>query len=452
MLQDLTLYPGGHVFGTLSNNDRETVRLEMSEQAHALLFEPIVLADGVILRDLFSLLERDPLLVQVLRRDFAEELLAHVQSAPKEQGVEGQPWPPVEYLAGVWDVDRLAYAMIPPGTSPGTGVVQQARVLVADLMRQLALRGELTLERLRHGVKAASVNELSELLTGTEAASHVTDPRLGAIRLVAATYLAPYEARATTQRPYDPQEIEYLELFRLLDFHTGAKTFDSGSLVHFHGVGFELREDTEMHGYTQEKGTRTNWSISLTDVRELLPLPLRYQPKVTVCENDLDAKAFGHEVYAFQWPQITLGDLLHSVLWELSFHGAPTEQQDFRDELLARKAEVDESCSASDSDVLPEAQEPAADSSEEPSKSDGQWWPDLMETFDQPGVQAVFEAQGDLKVLEITRALRKLDDDADVMAGLADILGDRATQLVIRPAFSELKARALRKVIRETKC
>lgn len=450
MLHDLTLYPGGYLFGTMYSDAREAVRLDWSRQAHELLFEPVTLADGVVLRDVFSLLERDPILVQILRRDFAAELLAHVQAAPQEAGVAGQPWPPVEYLAGVWDVDRLAYALIPPGTGSGTGVVQHARILVADLMRQLAQRQELTLERLRHSIKAAALDELAELLAGTEAFPLLTNPRLGSIRLVAATYLAPYEARATTHRPYDPQELEYLELYRMLDFNTGSQTLESGSLVHFHGVGFELIEDTDMGGYAQEKGTRIHWGISLTDVRELLPLPLRYRPQVLVCESDLDAKAYGHQLHAFQWSHITLGDMLHSVLWELSFHGTPEDQQDTRDELFEHKAEIDEAHRSGAWEV--DAGEQAPDNEVEDSQESvsGGKWNNLRDSLDRPGVLAVFECLGDLKVSEITWALRKLDDNADVLPGLALELGDRAGPLVIRPAYQDLKARALRKVIRET--
>ena len=65
----------------------------------------------------------------------------------------------------------------------------------------------------------------------------------------------------------------------------------------------------------------------MTSVRELLHLPIRLNSTVQICEDDVYAKRFGHALQTCFNHEITLGTLIHSLLWELSWHGTP-EQRD----------------------------------------------------------------------------------------------------------------------------
>lgn len=230
---------------------------------------------------------------------------------------------------------------------------------------------------------------------------------------------------------YHPDSLEYLELYQGIEFDTDSRVVEQLSRLDFHGMGFELQEDYPQDGFVQPKGSRIQWSISLTDVRNLLHLPVRVRTEVPVYEGDLAAKAYGKEIFSFKREGITLGQLLHGILWELSFYGVPEDQAEFAEELQRRSDDVSEQL----------AKEAAGEPSTLVSLDD------FFEEFERRDMQAVFEATGDLKATTITRALRELEDDEPVVEGLARVLGDAVNQLVFRPETQGLNARAFRKAI-----
>jgi len=299
--------------------DMPAVRLDVSSCAHQYLFTPVELAQDVTLADIFGLLEKDPVLVQVMRRNFAEELLAHA--------------------------------------------------------------------------------------------------RKGALK---------------NENPYDPAGIEYLELYCTLDYNTATKAVESNYMVQFHGIGFELQEDRDDAGFPQRKGTRTQWSVSFTDLREMLHLPLRVNTKVLISEGDFNAKGFGRELLTVHIQPLTLGQVLNGVLWELSFHGAPEDQAQARSGLLECKAELNAAME------LDAAGEPSGlvDASS------------VFEDLERPGIEAMFESIGGRRVGELMRALRELEDDESVPEGLARVLGSDSGQVQIRADFQAIPARAFRTAMR----
>lgn len=71
---ELALLPGAH----LVRLEKKKV-VSCSHRAHQFLMDEVVLHPEFTLRDLFLLLDRDPVLVQVFRRVYAQEILAHVR-------------------------------------------------------------------------------------------------------------------------------------------------------------------------------------------------------------------------------------------------------------------------------------------------------------------------------------------------------------------------------------
>lgn len=223
---------------------------------------------------------------------------------------------------------------------------------------------------------------------------------------------------------YDPQGIEYLELYQVWHFNSGTRTYQPTHQLSFHGIGYELKEDRDMGGYVEKAGTRTQWGISLTDVRDLLALPLRLRPEVRVFEDDFDARAYGQELEAFHVEGVNLGQVLHGVLWELSFHGAPAAQEEVRDDLQERVEEV------------------RAGTAETVSGSD------IFDEMDRPGIELLFDSIGEHSVADVRWELRKLEDDEPVQAALAQALSDAVR---VKPDYAQLPARAFRKLFRTAK-
>jgi hypothetical protein len=215
------------------------------------------------------------------------------------------------------------------------------------------------------------------------------------------------------------ERIEYLELYQEWNFDTSTRVYGPTQCLHLHGIGFELPEDSAGHG--RRKGERIHWSISLTPLRELLPLPLLVNPEVQITEDDINAKAYGDEIARAHHANVTLGQVVHGVLWELSFHGAPEMQSGVMEELKNRVAEVDAGT----------AKLVSGD--------------DLFEELDRPGCEALFDDLGGRSTREISSALRDIDDDENAAAWL-----ERKFEgaVVVKPQFRDRNGREFRKTFR----
>lgn len=201
----------------------EYVPFDVGNRAIEFLFQPVKLADDLRLRDVFLLVQRNPELLRVLRRDWAEELLAE------------------------------------------------------------ALQGEAK----------------------------------------------PYTGE------YDPEGIEFLELYAQWNYNSQTTEYTGISRLDFHGVGYELREDVKQGDWVVHvAGSRVQWGISFSPLGELLDIPLRLSPEVLICEDDTASGQWGCKVAEAVCFEVTLGQVLHGVFWELSFNGGPADRQQRRDELM----------------------------------------------------------------------------------------------------------------------
>lgn len=91
-----------------------------------------------------------------------------------------------------------------------------------------------------------------------------------------------------------------------------------------------LHEDLDQgNGCIFPAGTRINWGISMTPLRELLAIPIRINKVISICENDLSAKKYAQELEKVQVLGVNFGQILHGILWKLSWHGGPEKQSEF---------------------------------------------------------------------------------------------------------------------------
>lgn len=232
------------------------------------------------------------------------------------------------------------------------------------------------------------------------------------------------EARfgAVDARPREPaaaEGIEYLELSQQWSLDTARSIYSATQRLQLHGVGFELKADAP--DYRRKRGERIRWSVSLTPLRELLSLPLRINEELCILEDDIHAKAFGNEVIKGRHPQVTLGQVLHGVLWELSFHGGPQGREDVRNGLGEKLAEIE------------------AGFDEPVSRNEA------FEADDQPGFDAMFDDFGGLTTRDVGAALRQIDDHANVARWLDRTFEGR---LVVKAQYRALTGREFRKAFR----
>ncbi|MFM0140403.1 hypothetical protein [Caballeronia grimmiae] len=144
---------------------------------------------------------------------------------------------------------------------------------------------------------------------------------------------------------YDPTGIEYLELF--YDWEKDRETDELRGVnrLWVGGVGYLLRDDVMEDGSVlYEKGTRIRWAIKFAPVGHIFNLPLRLNPEVTVA----DSRDITHTLHIFQLPNPTLAQVIHAVLWELSWAGNPRDTGEFVDMIheAAEDANMSEPVSA----------------------------------------------------------------------------------------------------------
>lgn len=223
-------------------------------------------------------------------------------------------------------------------------------------------------------------------------------------------------------RDRDPPEvkgIEYLELYRQWRLDSSESCYWGTQDLHLHGIGHVL--DVDVPDYGARAGDRIQWSVSLTPVRELLLLPLRVKETIDVLEDDIDANAFGNRITSAKCSEVTLGQVMHCVLWELSFHGTPKDQEQVLKELREQKAEID----AGTADLV------SGDK--------------MFDELDNPGFAALFYSLGDAPRSEVRHAIRAIPDEASAAEYLRQLLGD---DVVVNPGYHELTGHAFRKAFR----
>lgn len=143
---------------------------------------------------------------------------------------------------------------------------------------------------------------------------------------------------------YGPDEIEYLELSKCIHYDKTEKQCNSSSRPDFGGVGYELKED-KLHSWGEvewPKGHRIPWGISFSAANDLIDLPVKLDKRLKVYNDDHTSspKEYGQELASYDGVSYTLGEILHGIIWELSFHGGPVEREKAGDELRKTADEV----------------------------------------------------------------------------------------------------------------
>lgn len=221
-------------------------------------------------------------------------------------------------------------------------------------------------------------------------------------------------------------KIDYLELYQLWNLDTSTGTYQGVGRFYLHGMGIVQAADVFEHGHlAHKKGERIKWGVSLSPVRELLHLPIRIQTEVLICEDDPDAKMYGHTLQVGKNEKITLGNLIREILWELSWHGTPEESEKVSQGLKDQMAELD----AGTAKTIPHE--------------------DVFERLGCVPTKVVyakfFTGSEDVGQDAVYRALHDLEDNELAHVGLQHLLDGR---LQVRPEFADLTGRALRKAVR----
>jgi hypothetical protein len=124
------------------------------------------------------------------------------------------------------------------------------------------------------------------------------------------------------------EDIEYLELYWQLEKDQDADGISLSGYIFpdFHGWG------------DWDDSTKGGISLGLTPVYEFVDVPIRLRSHLTLIEPC--TTGIPPEVNEFKDATYALGQVLHGIIWELSFYGGPKQRCEMRKELIDQVEEI----------------------------------------------------------------------------------------------------------------
>lgn len=235
--------------------------------------------------------------------------------------------------------------------------------------------------------------------------------------------------------PPPDAQLKRLEVQRVRQFNS-AQCVEESQSWHFHGIGPAPAQEEEGSASPAADLEDVKWGLSLGELGPLLALPVVVSNQAVECEADPHSLRFGAALRTYGVGAPTLGELLRAILYELSFHGDPTQRvqtfnqvKDLASEALefARSGEV-------------EAGGPA-----DAEKASGAWTAStvLWLDYDRRAAARLFVPgypQGDDALAHVFSVVRSIPDADPVCAALAAL----APEWVLSEAFAGLNGRDLR--------
>lgn len=134
---------------------------------------------------------------------------------------------------------------------------------------------------------------------------------------------------------YDSDQIEYISLSYNVEYdENDNNTLSLYGLnrLNVSGIGVPLKEK---QGFYNE-GERIPYSISYTPTNELINIPVKFTNKLEVMAGIMQQNP-GVTLASFENPEVTLGQILNSIIWDFSFAGSPRSRDKFRADLIKNK-------------------------------------------------------------------------------------------------------------------
>lgn len=160
------------------------------------------------------------------------------------------------------------------------------------------------------------------------------------------------------------RDIEYLELYWVLskerthvEFKNGPIPAEPGSILHqlgdgmvhgsfsgpkkvqgilhpdFHGVSAVLKEDDDFAKEGWKVGERVPMGVSLTPACDLMHIPLKLNEQFCICDDIVNDDFSPDNTEVYDGCEYSLGHILYTIIWELTWHGAPDSRDDISKDL-----------------------------------------------------------------------------------------------------------------------
>ena len=140
-------------------------------------------------------------------------------------------------------------------------------------------------------------------------------------------------------------KMDHLEIYWSADYHKSKKYTSFGMSAGFHGVGLPLKaEDQEAanaeNGYDLPVGFIERYSVSASPINQFAHLKLTLNTDVNVYRLKRYPKTDNIKILSSEC-EFSLLDILDAIYFDISFHGPPSQRDEFIDEMRGRIEEID---------------------------------------------------------------------------------------------------------------
>lgn len=136
------------------------------------------------------------------------------------------------------------------------------------------------------------------------------------------------------------KELDYIEIGHQWYVNSKEHAYSGMQCLEVRGVSTTLTEDYCHAGQKHLAGSRIQSSIALTPLRELLCLPVRLAEYAVLIDGDRNSDNYAKKIGQATHEGFTLAQVLHSLLYELSFYGTPSQQEALYADLQANAEPV----------------------------------------------------------------------------------------------------------------
>ncbi len=211
----------------------------------------------------------------------------------------------------------------------------------------------------------------------------------------------------------DGNALDRVEIYRAWEFDYKTDTYTDMAMLSVSAFGLCAAGKEQELGPDEDGFVR--YCLDGADLRQLLNLPLRFNPQVKV----YDAENFRAPVRTVNCAEFSLGEVLQTVMWSLSWFGSPAQTE----ETFEHFGEMSNN---------PEAWEEVSDE-------------ELMEEQfgedDRCGCAALFDSMGDCAPMELSSAIRNIPDQDNAQQWLQQHVDEKIS---VKSAYRSLDGRDLR--------
>ena len=139
-------------------------------------------------------------------------------------------------------------------------------------------------------------------------------------------------------------KIDHLEIHWHVDYNKSKKYTNFGMAADFHGVGLPLtkedqKEINEENGYDLPIGFIENYSISASPLNQVSHLKVTLKTDIDVYRLKRHPKTENIKILTSEC-EFSLLDIIDAIYWDISFHGPPSQRDEFLDGIKEQMEEI----------------------------------------------------------------------------------------------------------------